>query len=74
MSRRRSSQSGCYQGAGDACAGHFFDFVLVLVLLEESLLGSIKMYRDMIAIQFDDIYRTLMRIYVFFVIVRQESF
>ena len=61
-------------GTGDACSRHIFEFVSLLVLLEESLLQSVEVYRDMITVQLDDVYRTLMSGDILTVIVRQESF
>ena len=60
-------------GAGDARGRHIFEFVFFLVLLEESLLQIVEVYSDMIAVQIDDVYRTLVSVDIFTVIVRQKS-
>ena len=42
-------------GAGDARGRHFFEFIFFLILLEESLLQSVEVYSNMIALQLDDV-------------------
>ena len=70
---RRDSRGGCSLGAGDARGMHLFEFVFFLILLEESLLRSVEVYSDMIAVQFDDVDQTLMSVDVFSIIVGQQS-
>ena len=73
MSIRRDRRGVCSLGAGDTRGRHIFKFVYFLVLLEESLLRSIEVYIDMIAVQLDDVYRTLVSVDILTVIVRQKS-
>ena len=49
-------------------------FISFLVILGESLLQSVEVYSDMIAVQLDDVNRSLVRGDVLTFIVRQESF
>ena len=44
-----------------------------MVILEESLLRSVEVYSNMISVQLDYVYRTLVGVDVFTVILRQES-
>ena len=48
-------------------------FISFLVILGESLLRSVEVYSDMIAVQLDDVNRSLVGGDVLTVIVRQES-
>ena len=59
-------------GSGDACGRHLFEFISFLVLLEESLLQSVEVYIEMIAVQLDDFYQTLVIVDILKVIVHQE--
>ena len=52
---------------------HLFEFVFFLVLLEKSLLPSVEVYSDMIAVQLNDVYQTLVSVDTLTIIVRQES-
>ena len=74
MSIRRERRGGCSLGAGDARGRHLFEFISFLILLEESLLQSVEVYSDMIALQLDDVYRTLVSVDTLTIIVCQESF
>ena len=53
---------------GISSSSYFF-----LILLEESLLLSVEMYSNMIAVRFKYIYQTLIGVDVFSIIVCQES-
>ena len=44
-----------------------------MVLLMESLLRSVEVYSDMIAVQLNDVYQTLVSVDTLTIIVRQES-
>ena len=73
MSFRRDRQSGSSLGAGDTRGRHLFEIIPFLVFLEKSLLRSVKVYSDMIAVQLDDVYQTLVSVDILTIIVRQES-
>ena len=45
-----------------------------MVILEESLLRSVEVYSDMIAVQLDDFYQTLVSVDILTIIISQESF
>ena len=74
MSIWRDRRVVCSLGAGDAHGRHLFEFVSFMVLLEKSLLRSVEVYRDMISVQLDDVYQTLVSVDILTVILRQESF
>ena len=42
------------------------------LLLEESLLRIVEVYSDMLAVQLDDVYQTLLSVDIFTIIVHQE--
>ena len=69
----RDVRGGCSLGEGDARGKHLFEFVSFLVLLEESLLRSVEVYSDMIAVQLDEVFLTLVSVDILTIIVRQES-
>ena len=73
MSFSRDIQCVYSLGAGDTRGRHLFEFIPFPVLLGESLLQSVEVYRDMIAVQLHDVYRTLDGVDILTVIVRQES-
>ena len=74
MSNRRDRRGVCSLGAGDTCSRHLFEFIYFLVLLEESLIQSVEVYSEMIAVQLDDVNIALVSVDDWTVIVRQESF
>ena len=74
MSIRRDIRGGCSLGEGEARSRHLFEFVSFLLLLEESLLRSVEVYSNMITVQLDDVYRTLVSADILTIIVSAEIF
>ena len=56
------------------CGGHIFKFIPFMVFHKESLLRSVEVYSEMVAVQLDDVDRALVSSDVLTVIIRQESF